>query len=92
MKSFLKPLIDTDAFWDAAILSFKDRQDTPIIKSDCNIKIEDDCLIVEVAQSTYPFGQGTTAKAEHYFPLDNITGVIYFTENKIQTSPGLIKV
>lgn len=89
VQTFLDKLISNEGY-DFAVISFKNRPPMAIESAIATNVIEGDSVVVKVATGPHPIHEGKRAAAQHYLPLNEITGITYYTESKI-VKPGVLK-
>lgn len=81
-SKYLDKLLSNEGY-DFAVVSFKNRPPMAIERDIAKSKLEEDSVVISVVSGPHPIHEKKSASAEHHLPLDEITGVTYYTENKI---------
>lgn len=75
----------TNEGYDFAVVQFKNRPPMAIERAVCKCSKEGECITLSVSNGPHPIHEKKTASALHYLPLSEMTGITYYTENRIST-------
>jgi hypothetical protein len=56
----------------------------------CKCSKDAECIVLSVSNGPHPIHEKKTASAQHYLPLEEVTGVTYYNENRISTVKPVI--